>query len=115
MSQGSLVLLVGGLDCRPFSPLGLQKGFDDPRAAPVRFFLSARDELQRRCRHAQLPFRWLIEEVATMSAEFRQSFTQLVGSEPLVCQAGDFGWVHRARLYYGVDVTSAPPADERAT
>ena len=42
-----------------------------------------------------------MEEVASMSVKARDHITELFGSPPVLIQAADFGWVHRARLYWG--------------
>eukprot|EP00972_Heterocapsa_arctica_P089708 13231160-Heterocapsa_arctica.AAC.1 len=42
-----------------------------------------------------------MEEVASMSKEVRESVSQLAGGTPTLLHAADFGWVHRARLYWG--------------
>eukprot|EP00959_Pyramimonas_sp_CCMP1952_P431502 9037059-Pyramimonas_sp.AAC.1 len=36
-----------------------------------------------------------------MSAQHRQEFTTALGSPPVLLHAADFGWVHKARLFWG--------------
>eukprot|EP00971_Amphidinium_carterae_P312288 6207066-Amphidinium_carterae.1 len=55
----------------------------------------------------------MLEEVATMSEESRMQITALAGHPPVLLHAADFGWVHRARLYWRavVDVLTARRRD----
>eukprot|EP00971_Amphidinium_carterae_P334582 6469938-Amphidinium_carterae.2 len=92
------ILLIAGAPCQPFSSLGNQHGFDDPRSQPLTHFFHMRDELQTACRKLDTPFHWLLEEVATMKEDARQRITALAGVPPVLIQAADFGWVHRSRL-----------------
>ena len=99
----SLVLLGAGPPCQPFSGLSSSpKGFEDERTAPLKAFVRIRDDLEAYCRGKGLVFKWLLEEVASMSITHRQEITQLVGSQPVLIHAADFGWVHRPRLYWGL-------------
>eukprot|EP00971_Amphidinium_carterae_P229897 4562215-Amphidinium_carterae.1 len=100
-SRCTSILLIAGAPCQPFSSLGNQHGFDDPRSLPLTHFFHMRDELQTACRTLDTPFHWLLEEVATMKEDARQRITALAGVPPVLIQAADFGWVHRSRLYWG--------------
>eukprot|EP00971_Amphidinium_carterae_P121482 2405872-Amphidinium_carterae.1 len=91
------ILLVAGAPCQPFSSLGRQQGFADARSLPLQRFFVFRDELQAFCQGQDVPFHWMLEEVATMSAVSRQQITDLAGTPPVLLQAADFGWVHRSR------------------
>ena len=46
-----------------------------------------------------------------MQQAHRDLFVQQAGSFPTLIQAGDFGWVHRARLYFGLEDPNVEPAD----
>ena len=39
-----------------------------------------------------------------MSRAHRDQISQLLGAEPVLLQAADFGWIHRPRLYWGLDI-----------
>eukprot|EP00971_Amphidinium_carterae_P184535 3663563-Amphidinium_carterae.1 len=100
-SRCNSLLLVAGAPCQPFSSLGKQHGFNDPRSQPLTHFFRMRDELQHACGEHNIQFHWLLEEVATMKETTRQHITALAGVPPVLIQAADFGWVHRSRLYWG--------------
>eukprot|EP00971_Amphidinium_carterae_P350273 6491465-Amphidinium_carterae.1 len=95
------IILIAGAPCQPFSSLGRQQGFNDPRSHPLQRFFNIRDELRDFCQGHSIPFFWLLEEVATMTEDSRHQITKLAGVPPILLQAADFGWVHRARLYWG--------------
>ena len=52
----------------------------------------------------QLAFKWMVEEVASMSVAHRKQISELLGGEPVLLHAADFGWMHRPRIYWGIDV-----------
>ena len=109
----AVILLIGGPPCPPFSALSsAPKGFADERSAPLREYKRIRDTLQELCKPAGITFLWLLEEVGSMSASHRQEISELLGAEPVLLHAADYGYIHRARLYWGLQLdalTSAKP------
>ena len=100
-----LVILIGGPPCQPYSGLATDpKGLSDPRAAPLRHFVRLREELREALVGTGIQFFWLLEEVASMSAAHRAELTQLIGAEPVLLHAADFGYMHRPRIYFGLDI-----------
>ena len=95
------VLLAGGPPCTPFSSLGHRRGWDDPRSQPVLKFFELRDGLADLCAAHGLAFVWLMEEVASMDEQTRTHINGLAGHPPILVHAGDWGHVHRARLFWG--------------
>ena len=99
-SQCSLVLLGAGPPCQGVS------GLNPDRKGALR------DE--RSCLFAEIPrilsllqraFPWcpvhsLIESVGSMDANDRNIMSNAFGTEPILCDAGDFTWCHRPRLYW---------------
>ena len=99
-SQATMVLLGAGPPCQGVSGLNA-----DRRGA-------LKDE--RSCLFAEVPrirdllkkvFSWcpvfsLMESVASMDATDRDVMSQAIGGQPLHCDAGDFTWCHRPRLYW---------------
>ena len=65
-----------------------------------------KNELAVECKNKQIKLVVGLEEVGTMHMDHRNAITTLFGSDPLLIQTADFGWVQRARLYwtYGVKV-----------
>ena len=49
-------------------------------------------------------FKWLVEEVASMAQKHRDEISATLGGQPVLLNAADWGWVQRARLYWGLDV-----------
>eukprot|EP00973_Karenia_brevis_P063700 8854562-Karenia_brevis.AAC.1 len=43
-----------------------------------------------------VPYRWLLEEVATMAVPCRDRISHILQSQPLLLHSADFGHVHRA-------------------
>ena len=102
-AKAHAVLLVGGPPCPPFSSLSSNpQGFNDERSAPLVRFVELRDEIGSACAATGMRFRWLMEEVATMEVAHRAAITELVGEVPTLIHAADFGYLHRARLYWGL-------------
>ena len=46
-----------------------------------------------------------------MQPTIRGTITDMVGSQPCLLHAADFGWVHRARLYWGLPYDDLVEAD----
>lgn len=96
------VVLSGGPPCTPFSCLGAERGFGDENSEPLTEFFRLRDALSAFCRDNALRFLWLMEEVASMTRAHRDAISELAGATPVLMHAADFGYVHRARLYWGI-------------
>ena len=106
------ILLAGGPPCPLFSPLsGNPQGWSDPRTGPLRHFVRLKNELAEACQREGLRFRWFMEEVATMAAVHHDEISRLLDAAPALIHAADFGFVHRARYYWGLlPITCALPA-----
>ena len=90
-----MVLLSGGPPCQPFSDLATDpQGWSDPRSDPIRHFKRIRDELSQRVVQMGIIFCWLMEEVASMTQEFRDQISTFLDAQPVLLQAADFGWIH---------------------
>ena len=98
------LMLIMGPPCQPFSLLATTPlGLDDPRCAALKSFVKIRDALDKgfSTRDAR-KFRWILEEVANMTAPHRDAISKLLGCQPVLVNAADWGWVQRARLYWGL-------------
>ena len=111
-----VILLIGGVPCQPFSGLASDpQGFRDERPAPIYHFVRIRDGVSE-----GLPsglrdsFYWLMEEVASMSRGHRDQISGIVGAQPILFQAADKGWIHRPRLYWGLDIHTLLSAPQKA-
>jgi hypothetical protein len=95
------LLLTAGPPCSPFSSLGSQRGFKDEASRPLLHFLDLHGQLSTDCLRSGVEFRWLLEEVSSMPQDVRETISGRLGTQPLLLNAADFGWVHRSRLYWG--------------
>ena len=115
-AKADMVLLGGGPPCQPFSELATApKGLADERSAPLREFARLKGELSELCKKKGITFRWFMEEVASMSSTHRTEISTLLGAEPVLLHAADFGVIHRARLYWGLDVRALEAAPKDPT
>ena len=71
----------------------------------VLHFVALRKALDERCTHAGVRFAWFFEEVGTMTAADRATFSEALGSLPVAIQSADYGWCHRLRFYWGLERT----------
>ena len=110
----TVVLLIGGPPCQPFSGLGTKpKGFDEERSAPIREFVRVKKELALQCQVMGIRFLWLMEEVASMSVTHREEINARLEAQPVLLNAADFGIIHRARLYWGLDLATLQSTSSR--
>lgn len=106
-----LVFLGGAPPCPPFSTTASQpRTFVDERSAPLHAFLRLRDGLAAYCRKKRLWFKWVFEEVASMSEGHRCEISAALGCKPVLFHAADFGYLHRPRLYWGFAEADLDPA-----
>ena len=108
------VFLFMGPPCPPHATSNVaKKTFADERSSPLTDFRRLRDSVSQYCVSRDLVFRWAVEESALMSSEHRQEFTTKLGCPPVLLHAADFGWVHKARLFWGLSpeqlVAPRPP------
>lgn len=97
------LLLAGGPPYQPFSgSSSAPRGFEDPQAATIGTFARLKGELSDICKNKGLPMCWFMEEVASMTSVHRDEITKAIGTEPALLHAADFGYVQRARLYWGL-------------
>ena len=99
-ANADVTLLFIGPPCPPFSGLSSDpRGFDDARCAALKAFVSVKDQLRAGVSQADgRQFHWLLEEVASMSVAHRRQISDLLGCEPVLVNAADWGWVQRSRL-----------------
>ena len=95
-----MVLLIGGPPCWPFSAIGKKENFGSPDADGVKVFAELKKALITACSQNQLGFRWVMEEVASMDTSIKEQMSVILGCQPTLIHAGDFGWVNRARFYW---------------
>ena len=94
------VLFCGGVECSPFSALGSRKEMSDPRSCTLTRFITMQKELGTFCEKHRLCFSWILENVASMSAAMRSQISSELRVPPVLVHAADFGWTHRARLFW---------------
>ena len=100
-----IVLLVAGTPCQPLSGLATDpKGFEDERTAPILHFVRIRDGLNKILADTGVEFKWMLEEVASMSEPHREQLSAVLGCSPVLFHSADFGHIHRPRLYWGLDL-----------
>ena len=96
------IFRVGGPPCKSFSAFGNQRGFEDANAEPLMAFVNLKRALEKVCKENGIHWRWMMEEVASMSKENRDRISQLLEATPCLIEGADWGFVHRARLYWGL-------------
>ena len=99
-SQTCLVLIGAGPPCQGVSGLNsdCRGALRDERSSLFKEVPRIRDLVRRAFRWC--PVHVLMESVASMDAEDRRIMSEGYGGEPLLCDAGDFTWCHRPRLYW---------------
>eukprot|EP00973_Karenia_brevis_P088567 12279803-Karenia_brevis.AAC.1 len=89
---------MAGPPCQHFSRLSQRPGgFDDPRSDLIYACKRGVEVVASVARKHKKPYRWLVEEVASMSAKHRDHISRIFGSEPVLVHSADFGHIHRAR------------------
>ena len=96
----SAVLMAGGPPCQPWSALGQQQQWSDPRSCPLIRFFEFRDQLGKKCRAHGIALHWMMEEVGSLTHEAILWISELAGCMPFLLHAADFGWLHRARFFW---------------
>ena len=87
------VFLAGGPPCQGSAGAG----------RPIVAFCQIKQELEAGMRAAGLSFACLLEALASMEVDRRREISDLFNGRPTLIQAADFGWVQRARLYWGLE------------
>ena len=102
----STVLIGGGAPCQGNSELAgpTRKGVKDPRTIGANH--AARIERELRAAAAEVnvclpPVGTWIENVASAPREAIDFYTRLIGANPILINAGQFGYVQRNRLFWG--------------
>ena len=110
-----ILVLIGGPPCQPFSQLAnAPAGFTDPRPALTHAFVQLREALRQQVRLDKgKQFHWLLEEVASMSAEHRTEVSNILGAQLVLLNAADFGWAQHPRLFWGARHPPVSPAGLR--
>ena len=108
-SQASLVLLGAGPPCQGVSGLNCDRrgALLDERSNLFTHVPRIRGYLKQ-C-FTWCPVESLIESVASMDASDREAMSEAFEAEPLECDAGDYSWCRRPRLYW---VTWEIPEDD---
>lgn len=100
-SSAKIILFVAGPNCQPFSGLSSNPGgFDDARANLIDECVRVGGICAAMAKKHKVPFVWILEEVASMSAHSWQIAISKLGGEPTLVHSADFGIVHRARSYW---------------
>ena len=99
-SQCSMVLIGAGPPCQGVSGLNPDRkgALRDERSNLFQEVPRVRDLVRRA--FPWCPVHVLMESVASMDSGDRQVMSEGYGSDPLLCDAGDFTWCHRPRLYW---------------
>ena len=106
-SKAHRILLGVGPPCQPWSLLGEQGGFSDPRANVLAHIASIINDLGQQCNALSIPFDWFVEETF-MSKDHRGYISGLWKYQPTVVHAADFGHIQRSRLFWGLAGTLKP-------
>eukprot|EP00435_Cladocopium_sp_Y103_P025953 s2172_g6.t1 len=99
-SQTSLVLLGAGPPCQGVSGLNADRkgALKDSRSSLFTHVPRVRELLKRH--FCWCPIFTLMESVASMDRKDRDTMSEAVGMSPLSCNAGNFTWCQRPRLYW---------------
>ena len=79
-----------------------RQGLGDERSRQPEEMLRVISEVAQR--YPSIPVLAYLENVASMPAEVRKYYDELVGGPPVMIDSGIFGWVRRRRLYWGVAI-----------
>ena len=74
---------------------------------PMALALTVVQYLRPACKAAGLEFRVLIEESITLPVHIRERIGATLG-KPTLASGADWGWVHRPRLWWGIDCEAIP-------
>eukprot|EP00435_Cladocopium_sp_Y103_P012597 s4807_g3.t1 len=100
-SQRAWVLMGGGSPCQGNSSLNVsRKGLNDPRSRQPLELRRLRQEFLDLPEMADKELITFLENVASMPATVRASYSAWLGGDPVQIDAASCGWVQRRRLYW---------------
>ena len=101
----SVILIGGGAPCQGNSELNKhRRGISDPRTVGAIHAARIERELRAAAKKVNMalpPVGTWIENVASAPREAIDFYTKIIGSDPILINADQFGYVQRNRLFWG--------------
>ena len=92
------IMIGGGSPCQANIALNKgRNGLKDPRSLQPTELMRLKAEFEEL---TEVPVLTWLENVASMPAATEAYYRELTGAQPLLIQAGKFGWVQRKRLFF---------------